>query len=103
MLVNKVYKEHLYRFFSKFAKMERMKAAILSVVFMVLINATAIAQCAMCRATAESATENVNKGIGEGLNSGIVYLMLLPYLLLGTVAVVFFRKKILGFFKPGAA
>jgi hypothetical protein len=59
----------------------------------------AIAQCAMCKATAESATEHVDKGIGEGLNTGIVYLMLVPYILLATVALVFFRKKIFAVFK----
>jgi hypothetical protein len=64
-----------------------------------LFSLAASAQCAMCKATAESATENVNKGIGEGLNAGIVYLMLAPYVLLGTVALVFFRKKIMGFFR----
>jgi len=64
-----------------------------------LLSLAASAQCAMCKATAESATENVNKGIGEGLNAGIVYLMLAPYVLLGTVALVFFRKKIMGFFR----
>jgi hypothetical protein len=57
------------------------------------------AQCAMCRATAESATENVDKGIGEGLNDGIVYLMLLPYLLLAISGAVFFRKQIASFLK----
>jgi hypothetical protein len=57
------------------------------------------AQCAMCRATAESATESVDKGIGEGLNSGILYLMGVPYLLLLTVGVIFFRKKIVAIFK----
>lgn len=62
------------------------------------IGMDADAQCAMCKATAESATENVDKGIGEGLNSGIVYLMLIPYVLLGTVAFVFFRKKIFAAF-----
>lgn len=65
-------------------------------IFFVGIDAEA--QCAMCKATAESATENVDKGIGEGLNSGIVYLMLIPYVLLGTVAMVFFRKKIFAAF-----
>ena len=59
----------------------------------------ASAQCAMCKATAESATENVNKGIGEGLNAGIVYLMLVPYVLLATIALVFFRKKIAAIFR----
>lgn len=57
------------------------------------------AQCAMCKATAESATENIDKGIGEGLNAGIVYLMLIPYVLLATVGLVFFRKKITAIFR----
>jgi amino acid transporter len=66
---------------------------------MLLLNVAASAQCAMCKATAESATENVDKGIGEGLNAGIVYLMLIPYVLLATVALVFFRKKIMAIFR----
>jgi hypothetical protein len=67
--------------------------------FLILLNLSVSAQCAMCKATAESATENVDKGIGEGLNAGIVYLMLIPYVLLATVALVFFRKKIVGLFR----
>lgn len=66
--------------------------------FMLLLTDFAGAQCAMCRATAETAA-NDNKGIGEGLNLGIVYLMLVPYVLLGTIAFIFFRKKILAFFR----
>ncbi|MFM7310317.1 MAG: hypothetical protein ACKOZY_06895 [Flavobacteriales bacterium] len=62
------------------------------------IQGTAWAQCAMCRATAESASDHVDQGIGASLNSGIVYLMVLPYILLATVALVFFRKKIQAFF-----
>jgi hypothetical protein len=66
---------------------------------LILLNMSASAQCAMCKATAESATENVDKGIGEGLNAGIVYLMLIPYVLLAAAALVFFRKKIVGLFR----
>ncbi len=55
-------------------------------------------QCAMCRVTAEQASEK-NSGIAEGLNTGIVYLMLLPYLLFMIGGLVFFRKKIAAFFK----
>ena len=65
----------------------------------IVLRSVSIAQCAMCRATAESATENVDKGIGEGLNDGIVYLMLLPYLLLIISGIVFFRKQIAAFLK----
>ncbi len=57
------------------------------------------AQCAMCRATAESASKHNNEGIGEGLNTGIVYLMGVPYLLLALGALVFFRKKIASLFR----
>lgn len=45
------------------------------------------AQCAMCRAVVESGGESQ----AEGLNSGILYLMVFPYLLVG--ALVFFLIK----------
>ena len=67
--------------------------------FLSLLTVVSGAQCAMCKANAESAAENVDKGIGESLNSGIVYLMGIPYFLLATVAIIFFRKKIAAFFK----
>ena len=79
-----------------------MKKAIYSLgiaVVLLLISVVSEAQCAMCKANAESASENVDKGIGESLNSGIVYLMGIPYFLLATVAIIFFRKKIAAFFK----
>lgn len=63
------------------------------------VSLTSVAQCAMCRANAESASQHVDKGIGESLNSGILYLMGIPYVLLMTVAIVFFRKRIAAFFK----
>jgi len=65
----------------------------------VFLTFTAYSQCAMCRATAESASQNSGGSIAEGLNSGIVYLMLIPYILLAIVVLVFFRKKIINFFK----
>jgi len=76
---------------------------LLVVMIGLMFSVNSFSQCAMCRATAESATEHVDQGIGEALNSGIVYLMLLPYILLFTVAIVFFRKKIFAFFKPETA
>ncbi|MGQ2982816.1 hypothetical protein [Flavobacterium sp.] len=62
-------------------------AAIL-MVLPVLANA----QCAMCRAALESSDGNIK---AEAVNDGIVYLMILPYLLVGLVgyAVYKLRKK----------
>ena len=39
------------------------------------------AQCAMCKAVVESG----NASEAEGLNSGILYLMIFPYLLVGAL------------------
>ena len=47
------------------------------------------AQCAMCRAVVESG--DVSQA--EGLNSGILYLMVFPYLLVG-VLVFFLIQRI---------
>jgi hypothetical protein len=65
---------------------------------MFFLNIDADSQCAMCRQTAESASQGGNQGIAEGLNGGIVYLMLAPYMLLAIGAIAFFRKKIFSFF-----
>jgi hypothetical protein len=47
------------------------------------------AQCAMCRAVLES--EDGQKA-AEGINNGIVYLMLIPYILIGGIGLVIYRK-----------
>ncbi len=57
-----------------------------------------IAQCAMCKVNAENASRE-NISVGEELNDGIIYLMLMPYILLATVVMVFYRKKIITFIR----
>lgn len=68
-----------------------------------LLPPEALAQgCAMCKATVESQEQSGIFGgqqrIGEGLNKGIIFLMVVPYLLL----FLFFRKRIMGFVKEFA-
>lgn len=66
------------------------------IVFLLLvtsISSNVFAQCAMCKATTESS------GVGGGLNDGIIYLMFIPYLLLGAFVFFVLRKKILSFYK----
>lgn len=55
-----------------------------------VIYAPAQAQCAMCRATVESSA-STPKGMGKGINSGILYLMAIPYLM--AVAIGYFWYK----------
>jgi len=68
-------------------------------IFILGISLGADAQCAMCKATAESATDNIDQSIGEGLNSGILYLMGIPYVLMLFTVLVFFRKPLVKFYK----
>jgi len=56
-----------------------MKKA-LSILF-ILFAQIVSAQCAMCKAVVESGGESQ----AEGLNSGILYLMVFPYLLVGAL------------------
>ncbi|MRX66815.1 hypothetical protein SAMN06265349_102734 [Flavobacterium resistens] len=53
-----------------------------------LIGISANAQCAMCRA-ALAGDSNVKKA--EAVNDGIVYLMVIPYLLVGIIGVLIYR------------
>jgi len=46
------------------------------------------AQCAMCRAVLESEED---ASMAEGVNNGIVYLMLFPYLFIGGIGYFIFR------------
>lgn len=40
----------------------------------------ALAQCAMCRSTLENGFSNGNPGLAAGINTGILYLLSIPYL-----------------------
>ena len=55
-----------------------------------LISVTTNAQCAMCRA---ALTSEGNKTKAEAVNDGIVYLMVIPYLLVGGIGYVIYRMK----------
>ncbi len=46
------------------------------------------AQCAMCRAVLESED---SQAAAEGINQGILYLMIFPYLLMGGIAYFIYR------------
>ena len=56
---------------------------------MMMVPLDAEAQCAMCRAVLES--ESTGKA-AEGINNGIVYLMAIPYVLVGGLFYFIYRK-----------
>jgi len=53
-----------------------------------LIPFFAEAQCAMCRAVLES---EGSEAAAKGINDGIVYLMVFPYILIGGIAYFVYR------------
>ena len=66
-------------------KVKSQRSLITSVlVFLISIffSISANAQCAMCRAALES---EGNQAKAKGINDGIVYLMVIPYVLVGLV------------------
>ena len=72
-----------------------MKIKIISVLFFIsLIDTFLLAQCSMCKVVAESGGAD-KEGFFEGLNSGIIYLMITPYILLsiGGIFLYLNRKK----------
>jgi hypothetical protein len=70
------------------------KCKWLVVPLLLLANKTAlIAQCAMCKSTVESDMANGNT-MASGLNTGILYLMAIPYLVLMLGGYFFFKKQI---------
>lgn len=57
------------------------------------------AQCAMCKATTESAQNGIDQDInGGGINKGILYIIAIPYILIIGFGLYYFRKKIKPFF-----
>jgi hypothetical protein len=59
--------------------------------FLVLIFSvkSTYSQCAMCKAVLESG----DSGLAEGVNNGISYLMVFPYLLIGGLFFTLYRYK----------
>ncbi len=61
---------------------------ILYILFSIFFTLNTQAQCAMCRASLESEGSTAK---AEAINDGIVYLMVIPYVLVTVVGVVVYR------------
>jgi len=50
-----------------------------------------MAQCAMCKQVVDSGTKN-GSTVAKGLNTGILYLLIVPFLAVGTVTIAFLKR-----------
>lgn len=65
----------------------RIKTVLL--LLFLLISEFLSAQCAMCKAVIEGGNED----IAEGVNNGITYLMIFPYLLVGFLVYILYKNS----------
>lgn len=72
--------------------MKALKLLIAGVALL-LVSLGANAQCAMCRATLENNLSNGNIGIAAGINFGILYLFVAPYLFISLVAYFWYKTS----------
>lgn len=65
----------------------RRNFLIILILFLLVVT-TVEAQCAMCRAVLES---EEGQGTAKGVNDGIIYLMMIPYILVGGLGYFIYR------------
>lgn len=64
-----------------------------AVLLVMLTIVDSFSQCAMCRITLENNVSNGEAGIGASINFGILYLLVMPYLLIGILAYFWYKKS----------
>ncbi|GAB3636936.1 hypothetical protein GCM10027422_25260 [Hymenobacter arcticus] len=72
-----------------------MKKLIFGLLLSILTLATlspAQAQCVMCKSQVEAARQERDDYDVDGLNKGIVYMMTVPYILMGAVGFFWYRR-----------
>jgi hypothetical protein len=70
-----------------------MKRTVLILSFLIMSVVTTSAQCAMCRSTLENNFSNGSPGIAAGINTGILYLLVLPYLAVLTLGYFWYKSS----------
>ena len=74
-------------------KVKKYIPLVILILVLLFCNTSSFAQCAMCKTSVESDLKT-GGSIGKNLNTGIIYLMLIPYFILMTGGYFFFRKQI---------
>ena len=70
-----------------------MKKTLLTSFVTLATLAQSFGQCAMCRASVESTMSNGRNYVATGLNTGIFYLFVIPYLLIVVVGYKWYKAS----------
>lgn len=72
--------------------MKRTLVILLLLAVVMFIASPAFSQCAMCTAVADEASKN-GSSTADGVNKGVLYLFLSPYLVVGTIGFLWWRSR----------
>lgn len=72
--------------------MKRLRIILLTIFLFAAGSSVVNAQCSMCRRTAETSLEK-GETKGRGLNTGILYLMSVPYLMGGVAGLIWWKHR----------
>jgi uncharacterized membrane protein len=67
--------------------------AVLIIFFLFVNLVEVVAQCAMCRTQLENNVSNGDPGIAAGINTGILYLLAMPYLIILVIAYFWYKNS----------
>lgn len=70
-----------------------MKRIGLLLFFLIAQGVEIMAQCAMCRTTLQNNYSNGNPGIAAGINTGILYLLAFPYLMVMILGYFWYKSS----------
>jgi hypothetical protein len=69
------------------------RALVVTLMLLTLSSERIFAQCAMCRSTIENNYSNGDPGIAAGINTGILYLLSMPYLAAMIIAYLWYKSS----------
>lgn len=70
-----------------------LRAGVLGFIFSVVTSLVSFGQCAMCRTQLENNVSNGSPGIAAGINTGILYLLIMPYLMILTLGYFWYKSS----------
>ena len=73
-------------------RFRRTILTLMIVILLFMIGGELAAQCPMCRIAAESNLENGGT-TGRGLNRGILYLLMMPYFIVGLIGFIWYKNR----------
>ena len=72
--------------------MKQFIKPLLLILLVMVVAHVAYSQCAMCTEVADEASRNGNSA-GDGINKGVLYLFLSPYLIVATIGFILWRSR----------